>query len=375
VHAKPLPAFDVDDMQRLLARIVINDNGCWIVQNVAENDYGAFRKDGQTYQAHRVTYQMFKGEVPIDQVVDHQCPGRPNRACVNPRHLAVTTHKQNIRNAYPKCKHGHEMRFPNVFELDGKRKCVACKLAKQTQERSKSRMVPGGTCSSGHLLTWQNVYEYVKKDGNRTVACRTCMLDRAKTRYSLQSLAKPLPQMTSVAQRSFLSMVKRNSDGCWEWQGAKKKGYGSYSFDGLSYPSHRIAYQLEYGKIDRLWDVDHLCCNRGCCNPAHLEPVTREENMMRARKRKPAFNKSTSRPKPPKLSKPLFTPPDGHLTVIELADHIGVDAAKVHRWIERRQLPSYKRNNLRYVVLTEFDAWALSRKVQVPSLDRQLTLL
>src|SRR5699024_8246546 len=45
--------------------------------------------------------------------------------------------------------------------------------------------------------------------------------------------------------------------------------------------SHRTMYQAVIGPVPAGLDLDHLCRNRACCNPAHLEPVTRQTNLLR----------------------------------------------------------------------------------------------
>lgn len=75
----------------------------------------------------------------------------------------------------------------------------------------------------------------------------------------------------------FWAKVVKGPD-CWEWTGTKlKTGYGI--FDHRC--AHRIAWELERGPIQRGLVIDHLCRNRSCVNPDHLEPVTQRQNLLR----------------------------------------------------------------------------------------------
>lgn len=83
----------------------------------------------------------------------------------------------------------------------------------------------------------------------------------------------------------FLGFVDvRDLGTCWEWTGTKiSKGYGEFSVDGENVYAHRWSYEHHVGPIPEGLVIDHLCCNQGCVNPEHLEPVTNEENLRRAR--------------------------------------------------------------------------------------------
>ncbi len=71
--------------------------------------------------------------------------------------------------------------------------------------------------------------------------------------------------------------------GCHNWQGfVSNKGYGHVSLgNGKSGRVHRAAYELAKGPIPPGLQIDHLCRNRRCCNPDHLEAVTPRENVLR----------------------------------------------------------------------------------------------
>lgn len=71
------------------------------------------------------------------------------------------------------------------------------------------------------------------------------------------------------------------TDLCWIWIGTIARGYGQFWDGQRVVGAHRFAYELLVDSIPGGLQLDHLCRNRRCVNPAHLEPVTRRENILR----------------------------------------------------------------------------------------------
>jgi hypothetical protein len=85
----------------------------------------------------------------------------------------------------------------------------------------------------------------------------------------------------SVKER-LAKYVHKTPEGCWMWTGyLNHKGYGRMVISKKSYRAHRVAYEQWVGPIPEGLILDHLCRNRACINPDHLEPVTWQENNWR----------------------------------------------------------------------------------------------
>lgn len=86
--------------------------------------------------------------------------------------------------------------------------------------------------------------------------------------------------MFSPARRIFTKVVFDGA--CWRWTGSRNRyGYGHMKIDKRRKLVHRVLFELARGPIPERLEVDHLCRNRWCVNPEHMEPVTRRENILR----------------------------------------------------------------------------------------------
>lgn len=89
-------------------------------------------------------------------------------------------------------------------------------------------------------------------------------------------------KIEKTIEERFWSKVEKTDD-CWLWKAyILKNGYGQFRIDNRTLiVAHRYSYILTKGEIGAGLDLDHLCRVRHCVNPAHLEPVTRQENIVR----------------------------------------------------------------------------------------------
>jgi hypothetical protein len=100
-------------------------------------------------------------------------------------------------------------------------------------------------------------------------------------------VTQPTPAPDYLAEAAtlarFMERINRTASGCWEWTSYRNyAGYGLFNTGGSPRRVHRLAYTHFIGPIPDGLQVDHVCRNRACCNPDHLEAVTPSVNTLRA---------------------------------------------------------------------------------------------
>ncbi len=142
-------------------------------------------------------------------------------------------------------------------------------------------------------VTRQRIYQIVEKETGRSVGklrprlalCVTC---GHPSRLS-DHISVHRTRMSERRVARFWSHVEK-TPGCWEYRGSHyPNGYAHTALFGARY-AHRAAYVLVKGPIPAGLQIDHLCRNRGCVNPDHLEAVTLRENLMRSPIQRSALN-------------------------------------------------------------------------------------
>lgn len=146
-------------------------------------------------KAHRYVWELTNGPIPHGMLILHRCDVPP---CVNPSHLFLGTHADNMADMHAKgrhpsywglrthCSHGHPWNEANTYwNKKGFRSCRACARDRHPRKPFVHRMSRRTHCQNGHEYTEANTGR--SKEGWRI--CRACDRERHKARYWTHAIA------------------------------------------------------------------------------------------------------------------------------------------------------------------------------------------
>lgn len=185
------------------------------------DSYGIVSIGGRQRSVHRVSYEMFFGKISKALEVDHLCL---NRRCFCPMHLEAVSPEENARRSV------YVRDFMTVED---------------------------------HVSSVDSIHFWPSMEKRRKV--------RTKYTELMESLSGFIYD-PSKDWKEYPCMI-------WTW--ARAQGYGKVNHADKNHHVHRISYVKCRGAIPETLVLDHLCRNRACYCPAHLEPVTTKENLAR----------------------------------------------------------------------------------------------
>jgi predicted XRE-type DNA-binding protein len=238
------------------------NSGCWLwTGSLNKAGYGEFSIGGSKPAAYRLSYYLYKGKIPPKMNVCHACD---TPSCVNPDHLWLGTHAENIADAasknrmHPGEKNGSaKLKEQEVLDI------VAMYNTGNFTRHELAKKFSVGHSIIGDILIG-NKWSYLTGRGK---SAQTTITNKTPQNYG------------PILIDEFSASITRQ-DECWLWNAELlSTGYGAMRLGSSVLLAHRISYEINNGEIVDGKFVCHSCDIKACVNPAHLWLGTQQENM------------------------------------------------------------------------------------------------
>lgn len=234
------------------------NTGCWLWCGEMDSysQYGIFEIGGYPIGAHRLSFELYNGEIPKGLLVCHSCD---IMSCVNPAHLWIGTKADNGRDAYNKkiIPYG-EKQYNSILIESNVIDILSLKGIESQSSLAKRFGVSSSAIQAIHDgKNWRHLnknivadFEIIKQYYNSIV-----FLDRFNS-----------------------SFIKENNE-CWNWtEELNVAGYGIIRIGKTCLLAHRLSYELFNNHLIGEMFVCHQCDNTKCINPEHLWLGTPKDN-------------------------------------------------------------------------------------------------
>jgi len=246
------------------------NTGCWLwTGELNKSGYGEFPFGGMKIAAYRLSFYLYKGQIPPRLSVCHFVCDQP--ICCNPAHLCLGTHAENMRDCSQKGR----------FHLGQENGSV-----KLTEQQVLAIVELYGTGNHSH-------HSLAKQFGVGKTAIGDILLGN---RWNHITKIKPVEPQTSPFNSiqdygptlidEFEASIAKQENGCWLWQGELlSTGYGAMKLGSSVLLAHRVSYELFNGEITDGLFVCHACDQKRCVAPPHLWLGTQKDNIADAVKK------------------------------------------------------------------------------------------
>lgn len=254
-------AKDISERFWTKAKIIDHDS-CWLWQGQISGGYGKFKIKTKSWLAHRVSWMLFnKKDIPDGYLVRHRCD---NRQCVNPYHLELGTHKDNVNDMIlrkrNKPKRGTSQPNSKLTPKD----------VLEIKDRDKT----------GHLTHIQLGVKYgVSPAAIGLIRMGRNWRDLTEDNVQSYEQCHPLGRNPTVVQRFWARVEKKEENECWNWTNPFYSAYPNIKIASKAILAHRFSWEIHNKQSipkDRI--IMHTCDNHKCMNPNHLRLGTKQEN-------------------------------------------------------------------------------------------------